>query len=392
MFDFKFGLKFPMTRPENPSPPNPKSSQPQQLGDLERIAVERAAGELRAGRLVAVTRNDGLVLIGAAEVATPHMLDDLARRSQTVPALALTAHRAAVLHINPSGHDIELLTIASHFSADVLRSIADASKDLNDPMKGPFRKAAFAQEPSHHAAIRLLKIARLLPAGLVTAVLKLPTNAASGLLTVAADDIMAYDTTIALGLQQVAAARVPLGGADNTRIIAFRPQDGGIEHLAIVIGDPSPDQPVLIRLHSECFTGDLLGSLKCDCGDQLRGAIAEISRVGAGILLYLAQEGRGIGLINKLKAYSLQDQGFDTVDANERLGFDADERVFLPAAEMLKRLGHTTVRLMTNNPEKVAGLEACGITVTDRVPHAFPSNSHNEYYLLTKKKRSGHYL
>jgi GTP cyclohydrolase II len=147
-----------------------------------------------------------------------------------------------------------------------------------------------------------------------------------------------------------------------------------------------------VRLHSECFTGDLLGSLRCDCGDQLRGAIAEIARAGSGVLLYLAQEGRGIGLVNKLRAYQLQDDGFDTVDANEQLGFDADERVYLPAAEMLRQLGFERVRLLTNNPEKVAAMTRCGIGVVERVPHVFPANGHNERYLRTKATRSGHWL
>jgi GTP cyclohydrolase II len=147
-----------------------------------------------------------------------------------------------------------------------------------------------------------------------------------------------------------------------------------------------------VRLHSECFTGDLVGSLKCDCGQQLRGAIAEIARAGAGILLYLRQEGRGIGLINKLRAYALQGQGFDTVEANQRLGFESDERIFLPAARILQQLGFASVRLMTNNPDKVAGLEQYGIAVTERVQHAFPSNDHNAFYLSTKKEKSGHLL
>ena len=166
--------------------------------------------------------------------------------------------------------------------------------------------------------------------------------------------------------------------------------DGGIEHLAIIIGEPDPAAPVLTRLHSECFTGDLLGSLRCDCGDQLRGAIQEIAAAGAGVLLYLAQEGRGIGLVNKLRAYELQDRGLDTIDANEQLGFDADERVYLPAAQMLRDLNFARVRLLTNNPDKVSSLAACGVEVTDRVPHAFPSNRHNELYLKTKASRSGH--
>src|SRR6185437_11268514 len=162
--------------------------------------------------------------------------------------------------------------------------------------------------------------------------------------------------------------------------------DGGPEHYAIVIGQSSTQSPVLARLHSECFTGDLLGSLKCDCGEQLRGAIKEISNAGNGILLYLAQEGRGIGLINKLRAYRLQDQGFDTIEANERLGFEADERRYAIAARMLKLLGYNAVRLMTNNPDKVAALEAEGVKVTARVRHAFPHNAHNRAYLETKAK------
>ena len=159
-----------------------------------------------------------------------------------------------------------------------------------------------------------------------------------------------------------------------------------------MIGTPAPDEPVLTRVHSECFTGDLLGSLRCDCGDQLRGAVKAIAAAGSGIILYMAHEGRGIGLVNKLRAYELQDQGHDTIDANVQLGFDADERYYLPAAEMLRQLGFERVRLLTNNPAKVAALEGYGIEVTERVPHSFPSNRHNETYLSTKQQRAGHIL
>jgi len=147
-----------------------------------------------------------------------------------------------------------------------------------------------------------------------------------------------------------------------------------------------------VRLHSECFTGDLLASLRCDCGNQLRGAIAAIARAGGGVLLYLAQEGRCIGLVNNLQAYQPHDAGFDTLDTNKQLDFDADERVYLPAAEILLLLGFGMVRLLTNNPDKVAALERYGIRVAERVPHVFPSNGHNERYLSTKATRSGHFL
>lgn len=359
-------------------------------------AVERAAAELRRGRMVVVADDLGAVILAPAETANPAVLSDLARLGGAAPALALTANRAAVLHINPSGRDIELIRIGEHLTPARIRALADASEDLRNPLAGPFARAAMDLAPAHGAAIRLLKIARLLPAALVSPLMDgdkaLAAARAQDLLSVTGREIEDYEGLAALQLRQVAAAHVPLADAENARIVAFRPHDGGIEHLAIVIGDPAPHEPVLVRLHSECFTGDLLGSLKCDCGDQLRGAIALIAEQGAGIVLYLAQEGRGIGLISKLKAYSLQDQGFDTVDANERLGFLADERLFLPAAQMLKAMGYGAVRLMTNNPDKVAGLEQHGVKVVERVSHAFPANGHNEFYLLTKKKRSGHYL
>ena len=245
------------------------------------------------------------------------------------------------------------------------------------------------------ASIKLTKLARLLPSSLVCELLNIDPVAfarAEDLSLVSTEDVFGYDENSAFELRPVAVAKVPLQAAENAKIHAFRPIDGGIEHLAILIGDPNRHEPVLTRLHSECFTGDLIGSLKCDCGEQLRGSLKAINDEGAGVLLYLAQEGRGIGLINKLRAYKLQSDGFDTVDANERLGFDADERVFRPAAEMLSSLGFKKIRLMTNNPDKVEGLTRCGIEVTERVEHKFPSNTHNELYLATKKKRSGHYL
>ena len=176
------------------------------------------------------------------------------------------------------------------------------------------------------------------------------------------------------------------------RASPYETQLTGEPPVALVLGQPSSDQPALVRVHSECLTGEVFGSLRCDCGPQLQRALERIGREGAGVLLYLRQEGRGIGLANKFAAYALQDLGRDTVEANEQLGFDADERVYLPAAEMLRQLGFGTVRLMTNNPDKVAALERYGIRVAQRVPHVFPSNGHNERYLHTKATRAGHLL
>jgi len=357
--------------------------------------IERAVTELRRGGFV-VLRDAGTALVAqAAETVNADGLAKLRALSGAALSLVLTRRRAAALGLAepPSGPGgAVLLRVAADAEASDLRDLADPGAVATEPLPLATATAALG---TADAAVELVKLARLLPAAVVG---ELPQRSAAtlaereGIVLLDAGDIAAYQVTAARALRPVSEARVPLADAENTRIIAFRPSDGGIEHLAILIGDPDPKGSVLVRLHSECFTGDLLGSLRCDCGDQLRGAIAEIARAGSGVLLYLAQEGRGIGLVNKLRAYQLQDDGFDTVDANEQLGFDADERVYLPAAEMLRQLGFERVRLLTNNPEKVAALTRCGIAVVERVPHVFPANGHNERYLRTKATRSGHWL
>ncbi len=363
------------------------------------IAVDRAIAEYRQGRPILLESDDGdNALALAAEQASPDSLRGLCewysgRDSETHgPVLALTKSRASALHIKPTGHGVILLPVNSDTDVGIVQTLADGSTDLAQPMRGPFQRLRRAPRPTESAAVQLAKAARLLPSAVIV---PLPNEtdkyrAETRHLSVRTRQIAEYEQSAAATLRKVAEAPVPLADAENCRLVAFRPADGGVEHLAIVVGDPDRHHPVLTRLHSECFTGDLLASLKCDCGEQLRGAIALMAEQGSGVLLYLAQEGRGIGLMNKLRAYSLQAEGFDTIEANLRLGFDADERIFRPAAEMLRLLGFSQVRLLTNNPDKVAGLEACGITVSERVTHAFPANLHNDFYLRTKKDRSGH--
>ena len=357
--------------------------------------IDRAITDLRRGGVVLLRDGDIALLVEAAETVTAESLARLKRLSGGELSLVLTRRRAAALGLveppsAPGG--AVLLRITEDARAAALRDLADPGAAA--ALRLPLDTAARLQETAL-AAVELVKLARLLPAVIVGRLSPHGAEALQkqeGFVLLEAGDVVAYQEIAARALRPVSEARVPLADAENARIIAFRSSDGGLEHLAILIGDPDPTQPVLVRLHSECFTGDLLGSLRCDCGDQLRGAIAEIARAGSGVLLYLAQEGRGIGLVNKLRAYELQDEGLDTVDANEQLGFDADERVYLPAAEMLRQLGFTRVRLLTNNPEKVAALTRCGIAVAERVPHVFPANGHNERYLRTKATRSGHWL
>jgi GTP cyclohydrolase II len=194
-----------------------------------------------------------------------------------------------------------------------------------------------------------------------------------------------------VSIEYVADSKLPMPWGTFT-MVGFEDTETGKEHVALVYGEVSGDEPVLARIHSECLTGDALFSLRCDCGFQLQEALKRIAEEGKGVLLYLRQEGRGIGLLNKIKAYHLQDQGADTVEANERLGFGADMRDYTMCDPMLKHLGVHAVRLMTNNPRKVTALQKYGVNVTERVPLQVGKNSHNEHYLSTKMDKLGHMM
>ena len=362
--------------------------------------VERAISDLRRGATIVLRGVNQALLVHPAEGASASQLARLTGLTKSSPSLLLTGRRAAILGLIEKPDGAVRMTLADGITAKTVRMMADPAGPQSDEQVPAISISQIdpTTRPgaSETGAIELLKLAGLLPAAVVATVPDERLEYLSAwaetqaLLTVELEHVRNYQEIEARTLQRVGAARVPLGEADDVKIVAFRPSDGGREHLAIVIGAPNTSAPVLVRLHSECFTGDLLGSLRCDCGDQLRGSIAEIVKAGGGIMLYLAQEGRGIGLVNKLRAYTLQDQGLDTIDANEQLGFEADERLYRPAAEMLRKLGVSSVRLMTNNPDKVAALEEWQIDVVERVTHAFPSNQHNEFYLATKQSRSGH--
>src|SRR5271170_914433 len=358
-------------------------------------SLGEAITALRRGEPVLVRDDEINVLAVAAELATEENLQRLREISRAPARVVLTRRRAVALGLAAREELSGALTISVSYElpAAVIRNLADPAASLGAEPLG-FGPKPLVARGGALAAVALAKLASLLPAALVLRIGKDEVTFLARRREIVGIDAVAVfrrDAATA-GLTKVAEARVPLADAENARLIAFRPGDGGVEHLAILIGSPDPAAPVLVRLHSECFTGDLLASLRCDCGDQLRGAIDTIARAGNGLLLYLAQEGRGIGLVNKLRAYQLQDSGFDTLDANEQLGFDADERVYLPAAEMLRQLGFGVIRLLTNNPDKMAALQRYGIRIVERVPHVFPANGHNERYLHTKATRSGHLL
>ena len=348
------------------------------------VAVDRAIADLRRGAIVALRdqHRDTLAVVAAAELLGATRIADLTRLAGSAAVLAVTGPRAHALGLAESAGPARTIALTREIDEDMVCRLADPSLAPTDTapldIGGLTVLPAIGAGPAERA-LELMKLAGLLPAAVVALVAPIAPMtaerwaAAHSLLLVDVDAVASYRARVAARLTRAAAAHVPLADAEDCEVVAFRPLDGGSEHLALVIGAVDRAAPVLARVHSQCLTGDLLGSLRCDCGDQLRGAIREINAAGGGILLYLAQEGRNIGLLNKLRAYALQDGGLDTIDANLALGFEADERVYQPAAEMLRQLGVTAVRLMTNNPEKVAQLQACGITAGDRVAHVFPS-------------------
>ena len=359
--------------------------------------VHRAIAELRRGTPVLLTGDEPLLLL-AAETAGAPGLGELAALAEGPPVLLMAPVRAAALLHRPVPQNVAAVALSLSdrlLAPETLLSLADPTVEQmlpDQPVSTSLPQLALS-------ALALVKLCRLLPAVLAAPAGQAALDAADSLqlLSVAAMDVLSYPNAMALGLRPVAEAEVPLRSSEHTRIVAFRAPDAGVEHLAILVGRPE-DAPregkgaPLVRIHSECFTGDLLESLRCDCGEQLRGAIARMAEDGAGVLLYLAQEGRGIGLVNKLRAYTLQDRGLDTLDANRALGWGADERNFMVAATMLDSLGIKRIRLLTNNPDKLAALAACGVQIEGREAHSFAPNGVNDQYLATKAERFGHML
>jgi GTP cyclohydrolase II len=345
-------------------------------------SAAHAIDAIRRGWAVRVTGAGGALDLLPVEGAS-----DASLTAFGADRLLISGERAATLKL-ANQRDAATpgpVMIALGTGDDVARliAIADPALDLAHPMKGPFRSLSCVPDDAARAALDLARHAGLLPAFAVRA------GAGDVAAEASAAAIAAYADPQRLAI--AARARLPVSVAETAEITAFRSPDDPREHVALVIGQRDGSVPV-VRLHSECLTGDVFGSLKCDCGPQLDAALATIAGAQWGVLLYLRQEGRGIGLINKLRAYQLQDQGFDTVDANTSLGFPVEARDFGIAARMLDLLAIPAVRLMTNNPEKVARLERAGIRVVERLPLALPTNPHNHRYLATKRDRTGHEL
>jgi GTP cyclohydrolase II len=371
----------------------PRAAEPP-LGDPALIAVDRALGELRRGRAIIV--RDAIAREGVRswrmvvplETADAALVDYLLLQ----PAgLVVTGERAATLRVPCESDEVLLLTLPPGLTTAQVRELGNHwDVDGWRAALGDAVPQAACADTLCIAAVRLAKSAQLLPALLVGPAQNGPLPVSP--VVVGVDQVERHAQPREDDLLRISEARVPLREGSDSRVVLFRDRRDASEHVAVIVGQPDAAGVVPVRAHSSCFTGDLLGSLRCDCGEQLQVAVQRLHDAGGGVLLYLAQEGRGIGLANKLRAYQLQDAGLDTVDADRHLGFSADERSYAIAAAMLRQLGYTRIRLLTNSPHKLRELRARGIDVQEMESLLAPPNEHNERYIRTKRERVGHLI
>ena len=354
------------------------------FGTHEQVGVGRGLAEFRAGRPVVVTSGGEMLLCLPVEGLDKERLAAFrAMCAPIAPRLVLTGLRARSLGLDTS-EPVALELMSDVDASMILALAADATSDH-----------VFVPEPAGEAAIaaiELVKLAQVLPAVLIGETTPTIANSFSPrIISVEASAVALFRAQATLSLTIAGEAYVPLSSGVRTRFVVFRDAFGD-DPVAVIVGTPDMSKPVPVRIHSACLTGDVFGSRRCDCGDQLKLALARLQEAGGGVILYLAQEGRGVGLANKMRTYKLQDAGLDTVDANTTLGFDDDEREYGVAVRMLQMLGCTRVVLLTNNPAKLDGLAKAGIEIAGRMPIETPVNSDNRRYLTAKASRAGHHL
>ena len=356
---------------ETHEPPPPSAGQ---------IDVERAIAEIRAGRPVILKDAESQIVVFGVECLAAALTGAGRAAARRGSRLILTAPRLRQLGLDR--REPGLVAVPAIDLARINALAQGVGARIDAPVAAP--------SPIHLGALELLRLAHVLPAALV-----IPATGASsrrGLLAAAVAEVSGYRVARAKSLNIVGRAPVPLDGAPDTEFVVFRGGEGLRDQVAVIIVKPDYSGPVTVRLHSACLTGDLFGSLKCDCGDQLRHTARFMAQNGGGVLLYIDQEGRGNGLSNKIRAYELQARGYDTYDADAVLGFDHDQRRFEFAADMLRKLGVARVRIMTNNPVKIAALENAGIDVVSDQRVIGRKTAHNQRYLASKRDRSGHLL
>lgn len=380
----------------NPPSMNFHQACPEVAAEQAAVRLDRMQTEFRRGRPVVMETADPaapVVMLAAVETLTAARLQALVQLAGA-PRLLLTAERLrAIGWAQVSG--ARSLLLDSPYTVERVKRLAAVLPGAATTSEAVDLVGARRAGPALERALRLIKRARLVPALLLFELqaAALPALRQAEVLRIFDTDVSAsagLDSDAAAELIRVSDAHIPIAACDDCTLVLFREPHGDAEHLAIVVGQPDLSRPVPVRMHSACLTGDLLGSLRCDCGDQLRLGIEHLAETG-GVLLYLSQEGRGTGLANKLRAYRLQDAGLDTIDADRYLGFNADERDFGPALAMLKQLGIPRIRLLTNNPHKIDFMRRGGLDVVDRLALLAPVNAFNARYVQTKHERAGHF-
>ena len=363
------------------------------------VKIERAISELRrGGKLVVSDNNAGIsVLLFASELIENDTIKQLSDLALSRPNIIISKNRSNAIGIKNANGPCSILINNNWTLNDILSLCMPLTGHVTPKIEGALTES---NDGIISSCILLLRQSRLLPAGLMTIISNVSVEQINkwafnkNLINVDISDIRSYEKIKANNLNIAVKAKVPISYTENCEIIIFRPKDGGNEHFCLVFGKNRSltKNNALLRIHSQCITGDVLDSLKCDCGQQLKESIKIMAEADEGVLIYLAQEGRDIGLLNKLRAYTLQENGLDTVEANEDLGFNDDERLYYPAKEILSQLNIKNVELITNNPKKVEHLKSLGINVTKRIPIKINPNKYNEKYLETKSKKSGHIL
>ena len=361
------------------------------LGPDNQEILMRARADLRLGVPIVLAGKENEVIIAPIEVLSQTRLDQLKLVDEN-PIILITARRAQTLKCPIYDGNFVRIELDQVHEIYSIKAIADPSLDLKNPLKGPFKIIRDKPLQLENEALSIIKSAQLLPAAIISKITKGKDYAALHNRTYLQADQLKEVAINARDIAEAVSAEIPTLRAENTQFHIFRPNISGEEHYVMEIGKIDRNHPTLVRIHSACFTGDVLGSLKCDCGPQLHAATKMINDQGGGLLIYLNQEGRGIGLANKIRAYSLQDQGFDTVEANHRLGFEDDERDFQLGATILKEMRINNIKLITNNPSKITTMNNYGINVVERIPLNVGQNKKNLRYLQTKARKSGHLM
>lgn len=398
---------------------------------MPKITIEQAIEDIRAGKMVILAddedrENEGDLTM-AAEKVTPEAINFMAKFGRGLICLSLTAEKCDALDLpmmvtnntSPFGtgftvsiearEGVTTGISAADRATTILAAVKDGAKPRDLVRPGhifPLRAkdgGVIVRSGQTEGSVDLARLAGLKPAGVICEIMdddgtmaRMPSmerfseEHGIGICTVA--DLIAYRLRTESFVQRQVEARIPTSFAGDFRTVVYENAIDDYQHIAFIKGEIDPAKPVLVRVHSECLTGDIFGSLRCDCGDQLRKAMQMMEEEGCGVLLYIRQEGRGIGLVNKLKAYNLQDEGFDTVEANVKLGFKPDMRDYGIGAQILVDLGIREMRLITNNPKKMVGLEGYGLRIVDQVPIEIESNDVNRCYLECKKLKMGHLL